>query len=103
MDGFAVKKFSSQGQQKSYLLAIKLAQFEFIKRHKQVIPILMLDDIHDKLDEHRVKKLIELVSSENFGQIFITDTSKERIQKLFKGINSEMKIFKVKDGNISEA
>ncbi len=102
MDKYPVKKFSSQGQQKSYLLAIKLAQYEFIKKHKQIIPILMLDDIHDKLDEHRVKKLIELVSAEEFGQVFITDTSKERIQKLFKGINSEIKIFKVKDGTISE-
>ena len=100
MDGFPVKKFSSQGQQKSYLLAVKLAQFEFIKQHKQIIPILMLDDIHDKLDEQRVKRLIELVSAKDFGQVFITDTSKEQIQKLFKGINSEIKIFKVKEGSI---
>jgi DNA replication and repair protein RecF len=103
MDGYPAKKFASQGQQKSYLLAVKLAQFEFVKQHKQIIPILMLDDIHDKLDEQRVKRLIELVSADDFGQVFITDTSKERIQKLFKGINSGLKIFKVKDGNISEA
>ncbi len=102
MGGYAVKKFASQGQQKSYLLAVKLAQFEFVKTHKQVIPILMLDDIHDKLDEHRVKRLIELVSSTEFGQVFITDTNKDRIQKLFKGVEAEMKIFKVKDGNIAE-
>lgn len=103
MDRRPVKRFSSQGQQKSYLLAIKLAQFEFLKRHKQVIPILMLDDIHDKLDEHRVKRLIELVSSDDFGQVFITDTGRERLQKLFKGISAEQKIFKVKAGAISES
>ena len=81
---------------------MKIAQFEFVKQHRQIIPILMLDDIHDKLDEYRVTKLIELVSTNDFGQVFITDTSKERIQKLFKGMNAEMKIFKVKDGSVSE-
>ena len=103
MENFPVKKFASQGQQKSYLLAVKLAQFEFVKQHRQIIPILMLDDIHDKLDDQRVKHLIELVSGKEFGQVFITDTSKERIQKLFKGLDVEMKIFKVKDGNIQIA
>jgi DNA replication and repair protein RecF len=102
MEGYPVKKFASQGQQKSYLLAVKLAQFEFVKQHRGVIPILMLDDIHDKLDEQRVKRLIELVNSNDFGQVFITDTNKEQVQKLFKGIDAELKIFKVKDGNISE-
>jgi len=102
MNKFPAKKFASQGQQKSYLLAVKLAQFEFVKQHRQIIPILMLDDIHDKLDEQRVKRLIELVSGNDFGQVFITDTSKERIQKFFKGVNLEMKIFKVKDGSIAE-
>lgn len=102
MDGYPAKKFASQGQQKSYLLAVKLAQFEFVKQHKQIIPILMLDDIHDKLDEQRVKRLIELVSTDNFGQVFITDTSKEQIQKLFKGVNVDVKLFKVKEGNINE-
>src|ERR1035437_1178938 len=103
MENFPVKKFASQGQQKSYLLAVKLAQFEFVKQHRQIIPILMLDDTHDKLDDQRVKHLIELVSGKEFGQVFITDTSKERIQKLFKGLDVEMKIFKVKDGNIQIA
>jgi len=102
MDGYPAKKFASQGQQKSYLLAIKLAQFEFLKQHRKLIPILMLDDIHDKLDEQRVKRLIELVSSNDFGQVFITDTSKEQIEKLFKGVKAEIKIFKVKEGAISE-
>lgn len=102
MDNYPVKKFASQGQQKSYLLAVKLAQFEFVKLHRKIIPILMLDDIHDKLDEQRTKRLIELVNTDDFAQVFITDTSKERIQKLFKDINTEIKIFKVKDGSIAE-
>lgn len=97
-----VKKFSSQGQQKSYLLSIKLAQFEFVKQHKQVIPMLILDDIHDKLDEHRIKRLIELISADEFGQVFITDTSRERIQKLLKETTRTVKIFQVKEGIISE-
>ena len=101
MEKYPVKKFASQGQQKSYLLAIKLAQFEFVKQHKQLIPILMLDDIHDKLDEQRVKRLIDIVSTNDFGQVFITDTSKEEIQKLFKGINADVKIFNVNKGDVS--
>lgn len=100
MDNYPVKKFASQGQQKSYLLAIKLAQFEFVKQHRKIIPILMLDDIHDKLDEKRVKHLIELTSSNDFGQVFITDTSNDRVQTLFNSINAEVKMFQVKEGII---
>ena len=100
MDNYPVKKFASQGQQRSYLLAIKLAQFEFVKQHRKIIPILMLDDIHDKLDEQRVKRLIELTSSNDFGQVFITDTGHDRVQKLFNNIHTEVKMFHVKDGNI---
>ena len=97
---FPVKRFASQGQQKSFLLAVKLAQFEFISRHKQLTPILLLDDVHDKLDEHRIKHLIDMISSSEFGQVFITDTSKERIQKLFKKTDIEINMYKVKSGNI---
>ena len=100
MDNYPVKKFSSQGQQKSYLLAIKLAQFEFVKQHRKIIPIFMLDDIHDKLDERRVKRLIELTSSKEFGQVFITDTSDDRIQKLFNNVEAEVKLFEVKEGEV---
>jgi len=102
MQGFPVKRYASQGQQKSYLLAIKLAQFEFVKQHCKIFPILMLDDIHDKLDEQRIKHLIGLVSGADFGQVFITDTNKEQIIKLFKGVNADVKIFKVENGSISE-
>ncbi|MEO8762327.1 MAG: DNA replication/repair protein RecF [Bacteroidia bacterium] len=96
-----IKKFASQGQQKTYLLALKLAQYEFIKNKKGVKPLLLLDDIHDKLDANRFKKLIDIVSSNQFGQIFITDTHTERMQQLFAN-NLERKIFKVEDASVSE-
>ncbi|HEY6163200.1 MAG TPA: DNA replication/repair protein RecF [Bacteroidia bacterium] len=90
-----VKKFGSQGQQKSLLVALRLAQFDFIAKLKKVKPILLLDDIYDKLDDMRVRKLMELVSSHRFGQIFITDTNAERIKDLFKGIDVELRMFEV--------
>ncbi|MGI8893804.1 MAG: DNA replication/repair protein RecF, partial [Bacteroidia bacterium] len=76
---YPIKKFGSQGQQKSFLIALKLAQFQFFSMKKGVKPILLLDDIFDKLDEQRVTKLMELVSQDNFSQIFITDTHSERV------------------------
>ena len=97
-----IKKFASQGQQKTYLLALKLAQYEFIKNKKSVKPLLLLDDIYDKLDVHRFKKLIEIVASPEFGQVFITDTHTKRIQTLFKRNNTDRKVFKVENAEISE-
>ena len=93
LNGFSLKKFASQGQQKSFLLALKLAQFDFIKEQKNIKPLLLLDDVYDKLDETRFTKLLEMVSSENFGQIFITDTHPERIEKLLNDKQIENKIF----------
>lgn len=98
--GNSLKKFASQGQQKSYLLALKLAQFEFIKEKKHTKPLLLLDDIYDKLDETRFRKLIELVSGDEFGQVFITDTHPERIKELFEQSHSEHLIYIVNDGSI---
>jgi len=100
--GNSLKKFASQGQQKSYLLALKLAQFEFIKEKKNTKPLLVLDDIYDKLDETRFIKLIKLVSGDEFGQIFITDTHPERIQVLFEQNQAEHRIFIVNNGNIKQ-
>lgn len=101
LEGNSLKKFASQGQQKSYLLALKLAQYEFIKEKKQTKPLLLLDDIYDKLDETRFTKLIELLNSENFGQVFITDTHPERITNLFANLKAEHRIFTVELGNIT--
>tara|TARA_R110002050_G_scaffold297339_2_gene458672 strand:+ start:84675 stop:85757 length:1083 start_codon:yes stop_codon:yes gene_type:complete len=93
--GHSVKKYGSQGQQKTYLLALKLAQFEIIKNIKGKKPILLLDDIFDKLDEKRVTALMELVSEHNFGQIFISDTSAERVVGLFENIAIKPKVFEI--------
>ncbi|QTD38120.1 DNA replication/repair protein RecF [Polaribacter batillariae] len=92
---YPIKKFGSQGQQKSYLIALKLAQFEFIKQQSNVIPILLLDDIFDKLDENRVLQIIELVNNDEFGQIFITDTHAERTENIVKQSNKPYQIFKL--------
>ena len=95
---YPVKKFGSQGQQKSFIIAIKLAQFAYTKKMKGYKPILLFDDLFDKLDDSRVEKLIELVSSSMFGQIFITETHKERILKIFKNVGIDTRIYEIKQG-----
>lgn len=95
LNQFGLKKFASQGQQKSYLLALKLAQFEFIKEQKGSKPLLLLDDVYDKLDEERFTRLLELVSSDLFGQVFITDTHPERIEQALNSKQIENRIFVV--------
>jgi len=95
MNGNLIKKFGSQGQQKSFLIALKLAQIKRIKDITNKNPILLLDDIFDKLDDNRVSQLIELVNQQNFGQIFITDTNRERTESVVKRINEESKIFQI--------
>ena len=92
---YPIKKFGSQGQQKSYLIALKFAQFEFIKQQSNVVPILLLDDIFDKLDESRVLQIINLVDNDEFGQIFITDTHSERTENIVKQSNKPYQIFKL--------
>lgn len=93
MNGISMKRTASQGQQKSFLISLKLSQMNRIKELTGKTPILLLDDIFDKLDDSRVSQLIELVNQEHFGQIFITDTSRERTENVVKRINEESKIF----------
>lgn len=93
MNGQLIKKFGSQGQQKSFLIALKLAQIKRIRELTGKSPVLLLDDIFDKLDDSRVSQLIELVNREKFGQIFITDTHRERTESVVKRINEESRIF----------
>jgi DNA replication and repair protein RecF len=100
LDGHSLKKFASQGQQKSYLLALKLAQFDFIKARKHTCPLLLLDDVYDKLDESRFTKLLELVSGDQFGQVFITDTHPARMNELLNQKNIEHRIFEI--GNTAD-
>lgn len=92
---YPVKKFGSQGQQKSFLIALKLAQFNFIKEQAKTTPILLLDDIFDKLDENRVAQIVSLVDDDNFGQIFISDTHADRTENVVKNIHQSYKIFKL--------
>lgn len=91
--GHPIKKFGSQGQQKSFLIALKLAQFHFIKEQAKTTPILLLDDIFDKLDENRVSQIVGLVDNDNFGQIFISDTHADRTENIVKNIRQSYKIF----------
>ena len=93
ISGYPIKKFGSQGQQKSFVIAIKLAQFDYTRNIKGFKPVLLLDDIFDKLDDLRVEQLIKLVSENNFGQVFITDTSEERTRKIFDNMNIDHRIF----------
>lgn len=98
IDGYPVKKFGSQGQQKSYVVAMKLAQFDYTRQIKRMKPIMLFDDIFDKLDSTRVQKIIELVGNESFGQVFISDTQPERIEAIFSQITLDHRIFDVSSG-----
>ncbi len=95
IENHPIKKFGSQGQQKSYLIALKLAQFDFIKAQSNTTPILLLDDIFDKLDESRVTQIIDLVNDDNFGQLFISDTHADRTEAIVKEIHQTYKLFKL--------
>lgn len=98
-DNLPVRKFGSQGQQKSFLIALKLAQFEYTRNVKGYKPILLFDDIFDKLDFNRVSSLINLVGENSFGQVFITDTQPERINMIFRNTEQDHLIFKVSNGS----
>jgi len=99
---YPMKKFGSQGQKKSFVTSLRLAQFDYLKELKQRKPILLLDDIFDKLDDNRVAALMKLVSEEHFGQIFITDANLHRVPDLFKDENVPLKKFVVEHGAINQ-
>ncbi len=102
LDGYPIKRVGSQGQNKSYLIALKLAQFIFLKKAGNTTPILLLDDLFDKLDATRVERIINLVSGNEFGQIFITDTNRENPEHLLQRMNSgNYRIFLVENGTIT--
>jgi DNA replication and repair protein RecF len=100
MNGHPLKKTGSQGQQKTFLLALRLAQFEFmrLKHPRQQPPVLLLDDIHDKLDEARVKKLMQMICDPRFGQVFITDTHALRLPAVFQQLCKNCRLFHVQNG-----
>lgn len=95
IEGFPIKKFGSQGQQKSFLIALKLAQFEFVKKKSGEKPILLLDDIFDRLDEDRVGKIVAMVNNDDFGQLFISDTHQDRTENIVKMAHQTYKIFRL--------
>ena len=102
MNGFPIKTIGSQGQQKSFLTALKLAKFDYIKRMSGYSPMLLLDDIFDKFDAERVEQIIRLVGSSMFGQIFITDTHCDRLQEMLSLHNAEYKLFNIANNTIEE-
>ncbi len=102
MNGHLVKSLGSQGQQKSYLVALKLAKFDYIKRKAGFSPILLLDDIFDKFDADRVEQIIKLVGNHRFGQIFITDTHQSRLQDILDSHSPDYKLFRIGDNGIEE-
>lgn len=93
--GYPIKKFGSQGQQKSFVIGLKLAQFQVFHAHLQVKPLLLLDDIFDKLDDGRISQLMKLVADHAFGQLFITDARPERSKEILKGVDAECVFFEV--------
>ena len=98
IDNYPLKKFASQGQLKTFILALKLAQYEVLKQDRQVLPLLLLDDIFDKLDSQRVGKLLQLLIEGAFGQIFITDTHENRIEEIVKKFDVQYRKFIITHG-----
>lgn len=103
IDGYPMKREGSQGQTKTFVLALKLAQFDFLKRTtSSTMPLLLLDDIFDKLDSNRVAQIIKLVAGDRFGQIFITDTNREHLDKMLSHGGNDYRLFHVDNGNFME-
>ncbi len=103
ISGYPIKKSGSQGQQKTYLVALKMAKFDFIASTAGKKPLLLLDDIFDKFDAFRVRQIVELVGEDNFGQIFITDTSQDRMKSIIKETSIENRIFRIgENGDIKK-
>ncbi len=103
LGGYQMRREGSQGQNKTFVLALKLAQFDFLRRTaSQTTPLLLLDDIFDKLDAHRVEQIVKLVSGDGFGQIFITDTNRDHLDQILRSVSYDYKLFEVEGGEIME-
>ena len=99
---YQMKREGSQGQNKTFVIALKLAQFSFLQRTvSNTTPLLLLDDIFDKLDAQRVEAIVQLVSGDNFGQIFITDTNRDHLDQILRRLNGDYKLFYVENGEIA--
>ncbi len=99
---FPIKREGSQGQNKTYLVALKLAQFDFLHRAGNTVPLLLLDDIFDKLDASRVEQIVKLVAGDRFGQIFITDTNRDHLDKILHKVGGDYRMFRVDQGMVFE-
>ena len=103
IDGFPMRREGSQGQTKTFVISLKIAQFSFLQRtHSNTTPLLLLDDVFDKLDAHRVEQIVNLVAGDEYGQIFITDTNREHLDKILQRTQGDYKIFSVVDGEIKD-
>jgi len=102
INDFPLKKYGSQGQQKSFLIALKLAKFNFIREKKGFTPILLLDDIFDKLDHNRVNYIVDLIEKEKLGQTFITDTDIKKVPGILKAMKVDFKAFEIQQGSSKE-
>ena len=98
---YAVRKIGSQGQKKTFLIALKLAQYHWLHQMSEVKPLLLLDDIFDKLDADRVEQIVKIVGGEMFGQVFITDTNRGHIDDILRAQAVDYKLFTVTGGEIS--
>lgn len=101
LDGYPLKREGSQGQNKTFLVALKLAQFDFLRRSLGEAPLLLLDDIFDKLDAQRVEQIVHLVAGDDYGQIFVTDTNRDHLDQILKRSGGDYRLFHVKQGEIS--
>jgi DNA replication and repair protein RecF len=101
LDGFPIKKVGSQGQNKTYFVSLKLAQFHFLLKTGHTTPILLLDDIFDRLDANRVEEIVKLVSGPEFGQIFLSDTNRESLDRILERTDNNSHIYSVIDGEIN--
>ena len=100
LGGYPIKREGSQGQSKTYLIALKLAQFDYLRRLGSKVPILLLDDIFDRLDTSRVEQIIRLVSGDTFGQIFITDVNRGHLDRIVSTATGDYKLYTVAAGNV---
>ena len=100
LDGHQMKREGSQGQQKTFVIALKLAQFELLATQLHTTPLLLLDDIFDKLDAKRVEQIVSIVSGNTFGQIFMTDTNREHLDRILAASSHDYRMFKVEEGEI---
>ncbi|MCK5821610.1 MAG: DNA replication and repair protein RecF [Bacteroidales bacterium] len=100
LKGFPIKRQGSQGQQKTFLLALKLAQYDFLKKISEINPLILLDDVFDKLDSKRVTQIIKLLSEDHFGQTFITDTNEKHLSEILSQIPVEHRVFMVDNSGI---